>query len=350
MKFSSIFNYRFLSIIFLAILLFACSDKKENNSSSNIATLKIDSTLTKTPIADQFKLRYKFKKNDLYKYKITTLSTNSQELLTDTALVTTSKQRVEYNLELKVESVDSFNVSQIDIFIKSITVNGDVNGNNILYDSKYILSTKERMMFSQYEALKNQHFKISITNYGDILKVYSTNSILNELLAIQQQKNITKKQKAELNDNFITSALHPLAEQIFRKLPKDDISINYSWNEKYYSQFALFQIENIASFQIKEVNIENGDSVITISAGLSINYIGEHTANQQGMSFYFYDPVVSGGGTIKFNKSLGLVTVSKTSTNMEMVTDITGVDAQQKEFTAKRTDNTSNTNVVKLLK
>ncbi|MCF6270224.1 MAG: DUF6263 family protein [Melioribacteraceae bacterium] len=335
----------------LFISLLACSDKKEIKTTSEDTSTKISSKLIAPPKVDGFYINYNFNKGDIYKYKINTLSSTSQELVSDSVVTTKTELNVEYRVKLVVVNVDTNRIAKIDLLIESIIVNGLFNGQEISYDSKYIYSTQERMMFAQYEAIKKKKFRIDINSTGEILKVYNIDSIIAELLSIQQLTNsVSAQQKRELRNEFSTSSLRPLSEQIFRKFPSEKVAVNYSWSEKYYSEFALFKIENIANFQLSDVDTSNNDSVLVFNAGLSINFIGERNASEQGMDFYFYDPVVSGGGTIKFSKSKGLVVYSKTSTSMEMETDISGIDQNSLPIKAKRTDNTSNTNIVELLK
>jgi len=342
---------RYILSLVLALLIFSFSDSKKSHNSYKDTTSKVSNNLTTPPKADSFLMKYNFQKGDIYKYKIKTLSSSSQELLSDSTINTNARQTIEYKVKLSVESITPQKIAQINVFIESIFVDGVVNGQPITYNSNYIQSSQEKMMFAQYESIKKKTFTIDITEHGEIINIYNTNEIVNELLSIQKQsQNVTSAQKTELANNFSTSALRPLSEQIFRKFPTKKVSTNYTWSESYFSQFALFQIENIANYQVSGVKMEKNDSLIIVSAGLSINFIGEHKATEKGMSFYFYDPVISGNGTIKFNKTKGLVVYSETSTNMEMVTDIDGVDENGKQFHAKRTDNTSNTNIVELIK
>lgn len=339
-----------LIVFLLFISLFACSDKKEIKTTSTDSSTEINSKLVAPPKADGFLVRYNFEKGDIYKYKITTLSSNSQELVTDSVINTKANQKVEYRVKLVVDNVDSSKNAKISVLVESISVSGVMNGEEISYDSKYILSTRERVMFAQYEAIKKKKYKIDITANGQILRIYNTKEMLNELLSIQKQLgNVTAEKKLELKNNFSESALRPLSEQIFRKFPSEKVAINYSWSDSYYSQFALFQIENIVNFQLVDIETIGNDSTLVFNTGLSINFVGEHRSSKQGMNFYFYDPIVSGIGTIKFDKSKGLITYSETSTNMEMETDIDGIDQNQSPFKAKRRDNTSNTNIVELI-
>ncbi len=334
-------------LIFLVIFI-SCSDNKDKTNSTINDTSKVNSNLIVPPISDSFYMNYKFKKGDLLNYRITTISTSSQEILSDSVITTISRQNVVYNVKLKVAELDSAKNAKINVLVESIFVDGDINGQKMNYNSNLIQSSQERMIFGQYEAIKKKQFSVILSKHGEILNIYNIDAILNELLDIQQQKNLTTAQKNEIRENLVVSVLKPLSEQIFRKFPSKKISKNYSWVDKYYSQFALFQIENIASFQIQDVQEKDNDSTIIIGAGLSINWIGDNKTSENGMNFYFYDPVVSGEGKINFDKNLGLITYSNTSTRMQMETDIDGVDETGKSFKAKRTDNTKNTNVVEL--
>jgi len=341
---------RYIFALLMAFTLFSCSDNKNTDNSSKDSTNSVSSELVVPPLADSFYMNYKFKTGDKFSYKIKTISSSSQELQSDSTMKTNVNQTVEYTINLSVVNIDTNKLANINVFIESIVLDGIINGQPILYDSKYIQSSQERIMFAQYESIKNKSFSIDITENGEIVKIYNTDSIVNELILAQNQQNkVTNEQKIVLQNNFIQSSLKPLSEQIFKKFPSEKVLINYNWTEKYYSQFALFQIENIASFQIVDIISDQNDSLIVLSAGLTINWVGDHNASEQGMTFYFYDPIVSGTGIIRFNKFRGLVINSNTTTKMEMTTDINGFDENKFPFKAKRIDNTSNTNIVTLV-
>lgn len=339
---------RYIFALLMVFTVFSCSDNKNTDNSSKDSTNSINNELVVQPLADSFYMKYKFKIGDKFSYKIKTISSSSQELKSDSTMKTNVNQTVEYKINFLIDNIDINKVAKINVIVESIVIDGLINGQPISYNSKYIQSSQERMMFAQYEAIKNHRFSLDVAENGEIVKIYNTDIIVNELISIQPQK-MTKAQKKELQNNFIESALRPLSEQIFRKFPTEKVSIKYNWTEKYFSQFALFQIENVATFQILDFQKVENDSVVTMSAGLSINWVGEHNASEQGMTFYFYDPVVSGTGKINFNFSSGLIMNSQTRTDMEMVTDISGVNEYKTPFKAKRSDNTSNTNIVTLI-
>ena len=73
--------------------------------------------------------------------------------------------------------------------------------------------------------------------------------------------------------------------------------------------------------------------------------MGSHEATDQGIKYYFYDPAVSGSGLITFNKTKGLITHSETSSSLEFMMDMEGLDAAQKLVKGKRRDHTVNKNI-----
>lgn len=338
-------------LLFLLLVLFTSCAQKENKSSSDIDTVnKINNSLITTPKADSLNLKYRFKKSDKLKYRITTISESSQQIDADTIISTVTHQNVQYLVDLFVKEIDNDHNIIIDFTIKSINSKGTINGENILYDSKYIFSTQERMMFAQYEAVKNKTFSLKISESGEILDIFNIEDIVEELLSIQQQnEQITLEQKETLIQNFKDAAIRPLSQQLFRQFPTKQIAVNSNWQDKYYTKFAMFDIENIASYEVKNVNTDDNDTLVTISAGLSINWMGNHEATDQGVKYYFYDPVVSGSGLITFNKSKGLITLSETSSNFEFIMDMEGYDSAQKLIKGKRTDLTVNKNIIELL-
>lgn len=341
------------TILFLMMaLLVSCSQKEEKRSAPNLdKTKQIDDKLLTAPKADSFILKYKFKKNEKLEYRVTTISENNQLIEGDTVISTAAQQNVKYLINLLVKEIDSKKDAVINLTIQSIVSDGTVNGEKISYDSKYIFSTQERKIFAQYEAVKNKTFTVKVSEFGEILDIFNLQKIVDELINIQQQTgSLTIDQKQSLVNNFRDNAIRPLVQQLFRKFPSDPIGINSSWEEKYYTKFAMFNVENVAAYQVKNVELKNSDSLVTISAGLSINWTGNHEATDQGVKYYFYDPVVSGSGLVTFNKSRGLVAHTETSTSMELIIDMEGMDAAKNIIKGKRTDNTVNKNIVELLK
>ncbi|MEN8192878.1 MAG: DUF6263 family protein [Bacteroidota bacterium] len=341
---------RLIVYLLLAIVFGACSQQKEDKSKTQLDTTQsVNSNLITTPEADRVKLRYKFKRNDELNYKLTTISENNQQIEGDSTIIMNTSQNVNYLVNLKVKRIDENKNAVIDFTIRSIISEGTINGEKIIYDSKYIYSTQERIMFAQYEAIKRKTFTIIVSELGEIVDIKELDSIVDELIDIQQQKDkITADSRKQLISEFKEAALLPLSEQLFRQFPEEAVGINSNWEKRFNSKIAMFNVENVASFQIGNIETSELDTTAMISAGLSINWMGSHEATEQGVRYYFYDPVVSGSGLITFNNTTGLITHSETTTNMQLVMEMEGLDASQKPVKGKRTDNTTNKNIIEL--
>jgi hypothetical protein len=339
-------------IFILLVLIFtSCSVKnKTDNNSPEQNVQAINNKILTPQTGGEFFLKYNLHSGKKIRYKIVTTSNNYQELIADSTIRSEASQKVEYIISVKTIEVSDTDKTKLNFYVESIKATGNINGQKINYDSKYIQSTQERLIFAQYEAIKKKSFSIDIDKTGEILKLYNTKKMTDELISIQETgTKMTSNQKKELAKNFIDVALRPLAKQIFQKFPDKKVSINSTWNENYLSQLASFQIENVVTYTIADIVKRNKDSVIVINAALSTNWRGNHTASEKGMNFYFYDPIISGSGIVKFNKTIGLITYSETTTKMELSTDITGTDLNGKFIKGKRTDNSSNTNITQLL-
>ena len=265
-------------LLFFILLLISCSDeKKEVEQSSKKAETPI--------IIPQYKtqLKYIFKKGQLYKYKIQTISESNQVVEAESLLTSTAYQTVNYLVNLKTTEVDEFNNAVINMKISSIIVNATINGQKLKYDSKFIYSSRERVMYAEYESIKNKSFKMKVSEYGEIIEIYELDDVVDEMLIIQNKLNINSEERDAIVTTLTDAALKPLCEQLFRKIPSEKVGINYSWSNSYFTNFAMFEIENIASYKILDFFEDETDSLIKIGASLSINWTGQNEVTDQGV-------------------------------------------------------------------
>jgi len=332
-------------LLFFILLFISCSDdKKETEQQLN---------KTETPIiTPQYKaqLKYIFKKGQLYKYKIQTISESNQVVEADSILTSTANQTVNYLVNLKIVEVDDFNNAVINMKISSIIVDATINGQHLKYDSKFIYSSRERVMYAEYESVKNKSFKMKVSEYGEIVEIYKFNDIVDEMLIIQNKSNINSEERDAIVSTLTDTALKPLCEQIIRVVPSEKVGINYSWSKSYFTNFAMFEIENIASYKILEFFKDDTDSLVKIGATLSINWTGQNEVTDKGVKYFFHDPIISGSSIIIFNKDKGFVQKSESSTMTRLDVDIESYDANGNLVKAKRRDFTSNKNIIELLK
>lgn len=341
---------KYLSIILLAILVISCSDdKKETKKSVPIENQNSGTTDTKS-VEPAKLISYKFNKGDVLNYKLTTDITNIQHIEADSTITTEMIQVTDYSIQLDVENVSSNNVADIAVTIYEIKADAKANGQDIKYDSKFLYSSRERQMFMDYEALKNNTYKVRVSQYGDVLDITEVDAIINEMFKIQQlERKPSREQRERFKQEFIVSGIVPLTEQIFRSTSDKPIAVNASWEQRYPSVIGGFQIENIATFRVLEYQPVKTDTLAKINASLSIQWTGQNNVSEEGVTYNFSDPNISGHGMVFFNVTKGYVDNSETTMMMEMDMTMESTDANQKVVKARKRDRIVNKSKLELI-
>ena len=325
--------------ILLFIFLSGCgkTEKKQTAEEQNNA---IPATKNDTTYA----LRYKFKKGEKFKYKIKSLTDNSQELQTDTLMQTHMTQDVEYILNFYVKNVDT-NASTIKVKIVKIKTKANVNGQELKYDSKYIYSTRERKQFLEYESMKNTPFVVKVDRIGKVLEVTDLKQIMKNVLEIQGiPDTLSKKSKKIMKDNLSNAAIIPLVQQIFKTLPEKRVGKDSTWQYTYKSTLATFQIDNLATYRISNIKNEKGIKTAEVNSTLTATWQGQSDVTEKGVHYNFAPPEISGSGNFSFDISNGFLKNSKSTSRVTMIVTVESKNAagQLKKATRKDFSVTSN--------
>lgn len=341
---------KYLLSVLLVVALVACGENKNEESDNSSGVKKEVAEETTQVIGPKRLLKYNFKVGEVVKYKLTTEMQNSQIISADTTISTQVNQWTQYQLKIKVDKIADNDIAEISVTVNGIKAKLDANGQKMEYDSKFIYSTREKMAYVEYEALKNKTFKIKVAANGEILDITGVEAIINEVINIQGNKEkITSEQKKMFVQQYTAATLAPLTEQIFRKTSKDNVGVNSFWEQKYPSYLAGFEIENIARFKVVDFAVEGKDTLAKLDASLSIKWKGKNHVTQEGVTYNFSDPNVSGSGVIYFNVVKGFVQRSETSVKMEMQMTMDGLDANQKPIKAAKKDYMMNKSKLELI-
>ncbi len=336
----------FVSIVIL-ILLSACgneTDRKENSTDKEIKETVI---LDNSPGRE---LSYKFFEGRILRYNLKTDLISTQSIEADSSFYTGVKQNAEYVFELKVNRVDENEIAYITIRNNSIKVEGDFNGEKMSYDSRMFYSSRERKLFSDYEALKSKSYNVKVTKFGEVLDISDVGSILNELLEIQEMKNkISKDEKKSLEDQLIMSGIAPLTEQLFRKTTRELLTVGGSWDQKYPSSFAGFEIDNVARYIIRDFKNVGNDIIAEIDGSLSISARGQNDFFEEGIKYHIKNPEVSGYGKINYNITKGCLQDSESLVKMYVEISMEAVDENQRLVKAVKKESIENKSRLKLI-
>lgn len=343
--------------LFFALLIFlfvaGCADKKEDAvktiSQNPDTTGVLNTTKDNNPPKDVV-LNYNLAKNDHYTYRLTTMSTSAQTMISDTTLSQVIKQNITYTFDMNVIDVDSDKLMDVKAIITDVLLHADANGQKYTYRTGDKLDSLGKMRYMEYEAIVNNPFYFRLDPKGEITEIYRVDKIINKFLELQHMKDsVTTEMKKQLQYNITDVALKPLLVQIFRTLPKNSVAKDSSWTNKYNSQLAVFQIENTAKYKLTDFEKNDENRYAVINAGLDIKSSGKNKVSERGVNYDFKNPEAMGNGKIYFNITRGVIEKSKTSTRLKMSMTMNVPQSPKGPMKATRNDVIESTNIVELL-
>lgn len=335
-----------LLLIIVLFVLIGCG-KSENQKKDIKKTNSISEV--KKPAGPTVKLKYKFKVGDKFSYKLQTRSNNTEEIFADTTLKNDIVQTASYTVDFKVKAVNEYNLATLEAKIKSITAETNLNGQTMKYDSKLLYSSREKIQFVDYEAIKNIPFELNVDELGNVVKVDGINRIMKNILKIQNVPDtLSTKTREKMRTSIANGTLQPLAQQIFKVVSNDSVGVDSIWQIKFDSPLAVFKVENTAVYKVDDITF-NEDTTTSVVSNLLTNILGNNIVNEQGVTYTFSQPVLTANGNFIFNNSRGLIQFAESITNLEMTMMIDGADSKNQPIKSTKRDVTSNTNIVELL-
>ena len=335
-----------LLLIITLFVLIGCgkseTEKKDVKNTSSISEVK-------KPAGPTVKLKYKFKVGDKFTYKLQTMSNKVEEIFADTTLKNDIIQTASYIVDFKVKSVNEYNLAELEAKIKSITAETSLNGQTMKYDSKLLYSSREKVQFVDYEAIKNIPFKLNVNELGNVVKVEGIERIMKNILKIQNVPDtLSAKTRENMKASIANGTLQPLAQQIFKIVSHDQVGIDSVWQIKFDSQLAVFKVENTAVYRVEDITFEE-DTTTSVVSNLLTNILGNNIVSEQGVTYTFSQPVLTANGNFTYNNSRGLVQFAESITKLEMTMIVDGVDGKNEPIKSTKRDVSSNTNIVELL-
>lgn len=344
-----------LAIVSVLILV-SCSNKEENKKVENIQDKIATDNSTILPVVEtitgpKIRLAYKLKIGDKFTYRLKTIADNKEKITLDSTLTNNVKQTATYKIGFNVKNVSIENgTTELEAIIKSIVAETSMNGQTVKYDSKYIYSTREKVQFVDYEAIKKVPFRVHVNSIGQVVKVENINKIMRNILQIQQVPDtLSKETKDRFRMNITNGTLMPLVQQVFKVLSEDKVGVGSFWELKHTSPLAIFQAENIATFKIADINFDDKDTTVNIASALAIKVSGNNTVSDKGVTYVFGQPNLSGSGSVIFNLGKGLVKKSESKIIVEMAMSMQGLDKDGKPINSSKKDFSTNINIVELL-
>lgn len=325
-------------MLIVTTLLISCSDDKKDDVSKS-DELKNSS----------FYLGYNLDKGQKNTFLLTTVTTQTQDIKGDTVMLTQSNQTEKYTIDTEViNSSDDGNI--VKVIVPHIEMTATMNDQTMTYDSGKELTEQEKLQFIDYQSLLNAPIKIAFGMDGDISNIIGAESIIEKMITINGVgAEISDEQKKNYAYELAGTAIKPLCQQIYRKLPDTTVTIGSEWNIGYESALASFTIQNNATYKLNDIKEVDGDTLLIIDATLTADVSGEGRIEQNNSLYIFQDPSITGSGSFIFNLSKGITVESETIVRIEMYIKVITQDEFGKPVEVLRNDLTINKYNTKLL-
>ncbi|MCK6612784.1 MAG: DUF6263 family protein [Ignavibacteriaceae bacterium] len=351
-------KFRNFTLTFIVMALFltltGCDSKEKEPESSGSDLLTVDTSEIKgTPVTDNsfadFDLSYTVTKGNTYKYKLTSITEETQSLQTDTTQTMRAKQQISYLIEVKVEEVEADKTMELSFNFKEVAVDGSFNEEKYKYISSAKNDTSVEDRFLEYQALINNPFNARVDKHGNISEIYRTTKIADKILELRKMKDsISAEEKQSFVQDITDGALRPVVMQLFRKLPEAKVAKDSTW---YFPQkpasFQIFAIQNTHGFKLSSFEKAGDDTYAVIDASLISTAELAPDAKANGISMK--NTGYSGSGKLYFNVGKGVFEKSKTLTTLTVELDMKAPPGAPFS-SAKRKQNTRTTNILQLVK
>lgn len=298
-------------------------DKEENQESSiinNDTTIDITATPVKLKGDETFHIAYKFSKGNSFKYRLTTVTSTDQHIVTDSTIDSKFEQKITRILKFNTVSIENDTVANLKCTITNINVYRNIDGKVITYKSGDALDSTDLNQFMEFKGIENNPFNIKVSKQGEIIKVYNIEGITDKFVELTKRKNtITQNEITIFEQKLTESFLEPMLSQIFREIPDKDLKIGSNWQKEMApAKVMSFTILYRTKYNLDNIERIKADKIALITGDAKISVEGDTKIVDRGVEYNFQKPVTSAGGKIYFNIDEGLLYKSDTGTKLEL--------------------------------
>jgi hypothetical protein len=339
------FFLKFISVLLLTFLFISCGKKDNNGSVAGVNNLpSVDMK------GEKVTLKYQFEKGQKYHYKLTTINNSNQTIVSDSTHKSEALQTLTYLVDLEVMDVDKENIAEMSITFANVNLDATIDGTKFKYDSKANNTKEDKQKFLKYEAEANFNYHAKVNQKGEVVEVTKIDKLVDKIIGLQgQNQPVPPQQKQQFVDQISQEEIRPITQLLFRDLPTKPLGKDSTWAKSIPVNLGPMQIATVETFKVEDF-VKAGDyKAAKIGANVTFTVSGNKKGEQNGTSFTFEDPKVSGGGSIIFNFEKGYVVRSETISNVEVTVVMDAKNQAGKSVHAKRTEINMNKNIVELL-
>lgn len=321
--------FAIITTLIIVISIVQCgsnSDKKDSEENKDSLTTQIDSlnNYSSTPYevkADEtFHFNYKFTAGKSFKYRLTTITTTDQNVVSDSTIVNNYMQKVSRTINFNTLSIEHDTIANIKCTITDIDVYRSINGVVTTYKYGDPLDSIKLQQFTEFVGIVNTPFNLKISKHGILLSIYGVEHLADKFIELTNLKDkLTKDDIPVFQKNLSDNFLSPMITQIFREFPDKDFKIGGSWEKSMpAASIMVFKIFYKNKYNLDNIEKFKEDKIAVVSGDASITVEGETKQVARGVEYNFQKPVTSAGGKIYFNIDNGLLQKSSTWTRLEI--------------------------------
>ncbi|MBK7446450.1 MAG: hypothetical protein IPJ45_10660 [Ignavibacteria bacterium] len=293
------------------------NDKSKDGSTTgtvNSDLVKKDDKGTKVTLA------LKPKKGDILRYKMNAKTTSKENSPMTANKDMSSAQDINYYYTEEVNDVSSAGIITYKIKFDSINVLSSVSTSDssvsMIYNSNIKDSVYAKPDFIQYNSIMNEEFYARVSPNGEITETYGLEKVYENMFKALGD-TLSMEQKESLKESFGKDAIKAVLQQQFQMFPEKEVYQDSSWTRSYETQILIFPVKNILSYKLKDIKTENNQTLLTIDADLSVDFIEKELKEKQ-MTYKVEDVKTGGKGNIVFNLTKGCTAKKETTTNIEL--------------------------------
>jgi len=323
-----IMSKRFLPAIALILFISAglislqSCNKNGTDKKDTVKSTGSNSDLIK---GDKISLKMLPKKGDVFRYgMIAKTGQKENSPMTDKKDVT-QDQTIFYYYTQEVNDVtdgvttfkvkyDSISV-QTAITLKDSTVKASYNSN--VKDSMY-----NKPDFIQYNSIIGESFFIRVTAKGEITDVYGLEKVYEKMFKAFGD-TLKDAEKSQIKESFGNDAIKSVMQQQFQIFPDTEVVKDSAWTRSYETQLLVFPGRNSLSYKVKDVKVENGETILTIDADLTTELLKDEMKDKSA-TYKVENSSFNGKGTILFNLTRGCVVKKETTTKIDLTLKLSG--------------------------
>jgi hypothetical protein len=305
-------------LLFVLLLLFVVGCGKKEEKPVNKENPEILSLIKKDSLTgkEEVMMKYIVKKGDTFFYKMTARTATTENSPATEGKDVSQDNEINYFYTKEVQDVDASGIITYKVQYDSITINAQVEGKTIKYNSNINDTIKSNPAFIQYNAVIKEPFFIRVKNNGEITDIYGLEKI-HENLFKALGDTLKEEEKQTIKDSFGKESIKEILQQEYQMFPDHPVDVDSSWVKSYNTQLLFFDAVNSARYTLKSIEDKDDQKIINIDAVQNVEFLNKEV-KQRGVKFVIENAETSGTGKIAFNLNRGCITSKETTTKLDL--------------------------------